>query len=245
MNDRQPFNLGSRIVNNWLFPIQDGYVLVDTGYETGYPAFCRALAQQGLTPGDLSYVFLTHAHDDHAGFLNELLLHSQARVILSPKAVPGLRRGQNAFQGGCAGRLALCFCKLMALVGRGAHRFPPVAPELESRFLAVDDSTRPGLERILAGKIIDTPGHTGCSISLLLDNGLLFCGDAAMNGLPSRKRITIWIEDLSCYVSSWHRIIDLGPALIYPGHGAPFPVSDLARFLPRLTARKLYPLTHP
>ena len=26
-------NAGSRIVNNWIYPIDNGYVLIDTGYE--------------------------------------------------------------------------------------------------------------------------------------------------------------------------------------------------------------------
>lgn len=29
-------NAGSRIVNNWIYPIDKGYVLIDTGYENGF-----------------------------------------------------------------------------------------------------------------------------------------------------------------------------------------------------------------
>lgn len=238
----KPVNLGGRIVNNWLFSAPGGYVLVDTGYEDGFPALCRGLDRRGLSPADLSYVFLTHAHDDHAGFLNQLLHRSGVKAILSPRAADGLKRGRNSFEGGCAGRQALFFCKLMALAGKGEHRFPPVEGAFADRLLFADEASKPALGRILGGRILETPGHTDCSISLLLEDGTLFCGDAAMNGLPSLRRTTIWVGDKAAYRRSWEEIIALEPAGIYPGHGAPFPAADLARYLPSLEGLKLYPL---
>ncbi len=51
-----------------------------------------------------------------------------------------------------------------------------------------------------------TPGHTLDSISLKLGN-IIFCGNAAMNGFPSMKRITIWIEDKKAFQSSWNVLL--------------------------------------
>ena len=56
------------------------------------------------------------------------------------------------------------------------------------------EQNRKQMELLLQGKIIDTSGHTADSISLLLNGGSLFCGDAAMNGLPSLHRITIYLK---------------------------------------------------
>ena len=42
--------------------------------------------------------FLTHAHDDHAGFLNELMnKYPDIKVIVNPASIPVLRKGQNGF----------------------------------------------------------------------------------------------------------------------------------------------------
>jgi glyoxylase-like metal-dependent hydrolase (beta-lactamase superfamily II) len=242
VNYMRILNLGN-ITNCYLLEINDKCLLLDTGYPAGYPSFRKKLNRLGLSPSNIEYIFLTHAHDDHAGFLNELLRDSNAKFILHQNAIEGLRRGQNSFAGFCSGRLALFFCKLMALAGHGEHRFPPVEARFESRFLTVNDETKPALEAELGAKIIETPGHTACSISLMTDGGILFCGDAAMNGIPSLKRATIWMEDREAFCASWKKIIELNPKMLYPGHGRPFPVSDLARFLPKAEKRKLFVLS--
>ena len=67
--------------------------------------------------------------------------------------------------------------------------------EYENRLILISDENIHGLDEILGGKIIRTPGHTADSMSLLLNDGTLFCGDAAMNGFPSVNNVTIWAED--------------------------------------------------
>ena len=83
-------------------------------------------------------MFLTHAHDDHAGFLNEVLAISDAKVILHPGAIERLKIGQNSFEGGCSGRLADFFCKVLKLFGKGDHRFPKIKDEYLSRLITID-----------------------------------------------------------------------------------------------------------
>ena len=113
------YNLKNRIANNYLISLDGGgYVLVDTGYVEGYGNFQQRLGETGVSPNDIRYVFLTHAHDDHAGFLNEVLAITDARVILHPMAIERLLKGQNPFIGGCSSRLAWLFCQILKLFGR-------------------------------------------------------------------------------------------------------------------------------
>lgn len=235
----QIINLGSRVVNAYLIPEKDGYILIDTGYEDGYKNFIRKLNKSGIDPMQIRYVFLTHAHDDHAGFLNDILAISSAEVILHPKAIERLKIGQNSFEGGCSGRLADFFCKFLELFGKGDHRFPSIRDEYLSRLITTDSQEFKDLD--LAFKVVETPGHTTDHIALLKD-GILFCGDAAMNGFPSTKRVTIWIGDLNEFEQSWRKMIDVNPDMIYPAHGKPFPVSDLKKYINSLAKVKLYPL---
>ena len=221
-------NVGSKIVNNLIYPIDNGYVLIDTGYENGFAHLRKKLAKHNIDLHQIRYIFLTHAHDDHAGYLNEILSECPAaQVVMSNRALEVLYRGQNSFHGGCTTKTALCFCTLMKIIGKGKHLFPKLKQEYQYRCIQISDQNRTQVELLLQGKIIDTPGHTADSISLLLNSGSLFCGDAAMNGLPSLHRVTIWVEDKTAFLQSWETIIALSPKKIYPGHGKPFKCDEL------------------
>lgn len=235
-------NLGNVAVNNYLIALPNGYMLVDTGYEKNYKNFLHNLAKRNIPVHDIHYVFLTHAHDDHAGFLNQLLLDNpNSKVILHRNAVEGLRKGQNSFNGGCSNRFALLFCKAMGLVGHGEHKYPSIDKKFEENYIFIGSEQAHQLEQRFAMQFIETPGHTTCSISLLYRHNL-FCGDAAMNGLPSKNKITIWVEDLACYQFSWKKMLDLHPNYIYPGHGKPFRPYKLSANIEKISKRHLFPL---
>ena len=234
------YNLGNRVVNNYLLNLDDsGYILIDTGYSEYYSAFRKRLRKIGVAPLEIKYVFLTHAHDDHDGFLNDVLAISDAKVILHPLAIDRLFRGQNSFKGGYSSRLAWLFGKVLELAGKGEHKYPPLKEEYKNRLITIDSVEFKSLK--LPFQVIETPGHTADHISLFKD-GILFCGDAAMNNFPSIKRTIIWIENLEQYKDSWNKMINLKPKIIYPAHGKPFPARDLERFQKHLDRIRLYPV---
>ena len=237
--DKAIIDLGTRVVNNYLIPSGDGFILIDTGYAGGFAHFQKMLEKHGVRPEEIRYVFLTHAHDDHAGFLNEVLAATGADVLLHPKAVEVLQRGQNSFEGGCSSPLAWLSCQVLALLGHGEHRFPAIREEYLDRLFPIDSERFKTLH--FPCEVLETPGHTADHISLLAGD-VLFCGDAAMNGFPSIGRTTVWIEDLQQYRQSWEAIIDKNPKMLYPAHGKPFQTADLQRYLKTLENRKLYAL---
>ena len=234
------YNLENRIANNYLVGLNEGgFVLIDTGYVEGYANFLQRLKKTDVTPEEIKYIFLTHAHDDHAGFLNQVLAITDAKVILHPKAIERLLKGQNPFIGGCSSRLAWLFCQILKLFGKGEHKYPPIKQEYLNRLITIDSEQFKSL--LLPFEVVETPGHTADHIALLKD-GILFCGDAAMNGFPSIRRVIIWIEDLEQYKQSWEKMIALNLQMIYPSHGKPFPTKDLVKYRSHLDGIKLCPL---
>lgn len=216
------YNAGNRIMNTYLYQINDGYVMIVTGYENSYQKCSSSMKRQGISWDDVRYIFLTHAHDDHAGFLKEILdKHLDIACIISDKAFPVLARGQNSFNGGCSSRLALLFCFIMKILGKGKHLFPAVSEAYANRLISITNDNITEIENILSGKILFTPGHTADSISLKVKD-LIFCGDAAMNGVPSLHRITIWIENKKEFENSWQVLLSENAEYIYPAHGNRF-----------------------
>ena len=225
------FNVGNRIMNTYVYPCADGYIMIDTGYEHSLKDVERKLNQKNIKLSDIQYVFLTHAHDDHAGFLNELLgKNNDMKVITSDKSMPTLKKGQNSFEGGCSTLLAWVFCKFMGSVGKAEHRFPVIEDRYNDRFIEITENNKRELENILQGKILFTPGHTADSISLKVGKDI-FCGDAAMNGFPSVKRLIIWIENIEQFKQSWNVLLNEDIELIYPAHGKPFYKNDLRKYM--------------
>ena len=131
------------------------------------------------------------------------------------------------------------FCQILALFGHGEHRYPPIRDAFLDRLIPI------GSERFRSlgfpYEILETPGHTADHISLLAGDKL-FCGDAAMNGFPSRRRTIIWIENPEQYMKSWDAMVQKAPAVLYPGHGKPFKTSDLRKYRGSLERIRLYPL---
>ena len=237
-------NAGNRIMNTWLYPIEDGFVMIDTGYENSYASVLKKMQKMGITPEKVRYLFLTHAHDDHAGFLEEWMTkHPQTQVIAHEKAIAGLRKGQNRFDGGCSTMLAFLFCQLMVLLGNGDHRYPRLSEEHLAKIITLSEENQAQVEATLNGKILFTPGHTEDSVSLLVD-GNLFCGDAAMDGIPSTHKITIWVEDKVAFEKSWDVVLASGAKKIYPAHGNPFCPCAMRKNKKLIAGLHLRPLKH-
>jgi len=221
-------NIGNRVVNNYLVLTPKGWLAIDTGYAGGFNRYKKGLAEHSIDLSDIKFIFLTHAHDDHAGFLGELLNATHAQLIVHAQSPERLMTGHNQQIGGCSGVLAKIFVEGMSLGGKGKHGFPVIDVRRDATIW--DGTSQPLLEQEIPLRILALPGHTLDSIGLLSEDGELFCGDAAMNGFPSVKRNIIWIENLDNYRNSWNTMIKTNANTIFPSHGKPFSLKDLEKY---------------
>jgi glyoxylase-like metal-dependent hydrolase (beta-lactamase superfamily II) len=221
-------NIGNRTVNNFIIKTSKGYIVVDTGYAGNYNRFCEKLKKHRISFDEIKFIFITHAHDDHVGFLNELIRYTHATLIMHSESPERLLVGHNKYSGGYPNLLAKLFFGIMSLLGKGKHEFPVV--KVDNDTLLWNGKNQFFKEMGIELEIISLPGHTSDSIGLLTNDGLLLCGDASANGFPSIKRIIIWIENLEDYKKSWNRMIESSAKEIYPSHGALFPKKDLIKY---------------
>ena len=51
--------------NCYLISINNGYLLVDTGYQEDKTKFFKEISKHQIELHEIKFIFLTHHHDDH------------------------------------------------------------------------------------------------------------------------------------------------------------------------------------
>jgi glyoxylase-like metal-dependent hydrolase (beta-lactamase superfamily II) len=220
-------NIGNYIVNNYLLETPIGIIGIDTGYPGDFPKYKKRFEK--LFPlSELKFIVLTHHHDDHSGFLNELTEATGARIILHSAAIPLLAAGKNDMPPG-SGYSSLP-AKLFGVLKKDFSFEPVLLPQ--DRIIVVNSEEQQPFEDLnIPLKILHLPGHTSDHIGLFSEEqGIIFCGDAAMNAVISAYRHTIWIDDKAEFGRSWDKMISLNAKKIYPAHGNPFSPNDLIKY---------------
>jgi glyoxylase-like metal-dependent hydrolase (beta-lactamase superfamily II) len=239
----KPFALRLSISTVYLLPCRGGYLQIDTAYPHDYPLYRERLRRAGIDTREVAYLLLTHHHDDHAGFLNDLTQDSPARVVLHREAAGLLKAGTNdrSRGGGYVNRFIRLVAGLkMRLDPRWTLSFPPYLVRPEDILLAGDDDQL--LREIgIPGRILYTPGHCIDHLSVVLDTGEAFCGDAAASFLlwAGTKYCTVFMTDMTAAYQSWQRLLEAGANVIYPAHGSPFPAVKLGQNMGRIPNEKL------
>ena len=87
----EAYNIGNYVVNNYILRTPLGIIAIDTGYPGDEARFLQRF-QKRWPLSELNYIYLTHHHDDHAGFLGALMGRCDAKVILHPAAFAAAQR---------------------------------------------------------------------------------------------------------------------------------------------------------
>ena len=211
--------LTDKHVNTFLVPIEDGWCLVDTGYRQQEKGFWKKLEEKNIAPQSIKYVFLTHHHADHAGYLQSVLEKTGARLISAEANKMRLLAGKNDMQTFISSFPMLILSKIsVAFVGL-TQCFPPVTAE------ALSPADQPLEKYGIKFKILK--GHTDCDVVMQVGEKL-FCGDLFMEGFGAVKHAPMWIKNKFEMVKSWEKILKMpGVKTIYPGHGKPIPIEKI------------------
>jgi hydroxyacylglutathione hydrolase len=235
MPDFHRINLG--ITKCYLLKCLDGYLLIDTGYPTDFGKFVKALAQLDVELSQITYLLLTHHHDDHVGFATRLVKQTGCKIIVHKHAVIPLGRGESEDTMEPVNRCIGLVFSLFRIIHK-EFKYPPVNIGSDDVIISGDDNYL--LKKIgVDGEIIHTPGHSKDSIAVILTDGSAFVGDAAMNFLNfcGIKYRPIFIEDEEKVFQSWEKLTEHGAERIYPAHGNPFSAEELNRYRKKFTGK--------
>jgi len=228
--------LDFEFTNVYLMPINNGYVLIDNAYAHEYERFLQYLNDYNIEITDINYILLTHHHDDHVGFLNQIVeVHQDVRVVLHQKTAQLLRTGLNNQNngGGIVNQRLFALFKIKKwMTPDWDLSFPPYEVREHDVIIERDVYDLSGLLGIDM-KMIVTPGHTSDSVTFIYNDKYAFCGDLASNFLnwAGAHYLTIFNEDTDQVYSSWRKLIGQGVEFLLIAHGKPFGIKNLSNNL--------------
>jgi len=192
--------------NVYLINGQTEMALIDAGVGLEPHRIFENIVAEGLDVEKLKYVFLTHAHADHAGGCRYWKDNFGITVLGSPETAQFVRGGDEA-------GISLGFAKAAGIYPAD-YRFRDCEVGVE---LCEGDVRRVGDCEL---RVLETPGHSMGSLSYLMTAGNrthLFSGDAVFHG--GKILLTnVYDCDLQAYIRSIEKLASLLIDTLLPGH---------------------------
>ena len=177
-----------------------GNLLFDTDWAGTYFRFCRALHHVGVPLRSISYLLISHYHPDHMGIAREISSAGVGLLVMDVQT-EYLHASDSVF------------------AKEKSSRFHPI---IDSDTVTVScERSRSLLSGIgIDGEVVHTPGHSGDSVSLVLDDGTAFVGDLCpLFTVPAYRDKTL--------ENSWNRVLSRGISRIFYGHSNPQQISGI------------------
>ncbi|NTV90017.1 MAG: MBL fold metallo-hydrolase, partial [Clostridiales bacterium] len=204
-----------------------GCIIVETGCYAEKSEYMDILNGLSVKPENVGLIVITHGHWDHFARAAELKEITGAPILCHKNAVKALWEGdpQNYKPRGEEGRN---FVKLIS--GDTPDTIIPVKPDIVLDFESPDESfdLKPyGID----GRIIFTPGHSNCSISIVLDSGDAIVGDMLLTS-PFTGKLCLGLiaEDEALLVESLRTLTSVARTF-FGGHSGPYDVEDVKALL--------------
>jgi glyoxylase-like metal-dependent hydrolase (beta-lactamase superfamily II) len=179
----------------YLIPHKTGAVLVETGPGSTLPILIEKLAVHGYSPGDITHVFLTHIHLDHAGAAGWFASQG-AKVLVHPVGKPHMANPEKLL----ASAKRIYQEKMETLWGD----FLPVPL---ADLVAVND--REIIEiNDLKFTAFHTPGHAEHHISWLFED-VCFTGDVGGVRMPGIFYIRLPMVPPELNIEKWRQSLVL------------------------------------
>jgi len=186
-------------------------VLVDTSMRFEKDAVAKSI--QAVGGRKIDAIFLTHSHTDHvanAQYFSDLF---HCKVYISEKGLANIQQGCCTMPKGTN-----LFSKLI-------QRAEPQIPFYHFTRFQPCPLAEPLNNEVLkyylgeSSELLETPGHSNDSISILLDNNIALVGDAMVNIFGNLY--PPFADDEKAVITSWKALLDTQCELLCPAHGNP------------------------
>lgn len=176
-------------------------LLIDVGMPGTLGEFQHHCKRADVALSDIDYLLCTHYHPDHAGIAQDV-------KQLGPK-------------------LIVCESQVDAIPALSdiVKDDPPYTEIDPSDNVVISrDESRALLATIgIQGEIVETPGHSDDSVTLVLDSGEAFTGDLT-------HPMLLWADETGVLRQSWEKLRVMNVTTVYQAHG-PIP-QQMAHIFP-------------
>jgi len=222
MSDIKVINLG--MVNVYLI-LGDKPILVDTGMKGSKDKILAGIKEQGINPTDIELIILTHDHADHFGSADELAKLTGAEVLVHKIEHECMMKKIDDEV-----KPLKAYARFIMWMGEKLSRKQSDEPEYNADILIEDTFELDAYG--IRGTIIQTPGHTKGSISVLMDNGDVIIGDNLMAMMPWSKPGKPMLAYSTVKIKeSILKLIDLGATHFYLSHGKDYSLEVIQKGL--------------
>ena len=196
-----------------VFLITNGtkHLLIDCGSKRYRRQLVWSLAKLGIIHIDA--LILTHAHFDHAGNSHYIQNRFGASVIVHQDEASFLCNGNSPLPKGTNWLTRFLIDHFGGLTASLVRYQTCMADLIVDETFSLDIYG-------FKGYIIHTPGHSCGSISIIVDDEIVFAGDALFGVFPGSV-FPPYADDEAQLINSWHLLLNTGASLIMPSHGRP------------------------
>jgi endoribonuclease LACTB2 len=184
-----------------------GKLMVDVGWAGSLGRLKAELKSYQVDTREIHNILATHYHPDHGGLVQEVKRDFGAHLIIHECQLAGI-------------------AELGAMYARKGGSYLPVVVDKGDLLLkSASDHNRAALNALgIAGMLVETPGHSDDSVTLVLDSGRAFTGD-----LHPPEYALPGAEEITC--QSWRELVKSGARQFFPSHSDPFGVELIQRQL--------------
>jgi glyoxylase-like metal-dependent hydrolase (beta-lactamase superfamily II) len=179
----------SGVIAAYMIPHSEGVVLIESGPGTTVGTLVNGLESHGYSPGDISDVFLTHIHLDHAGAAG-WLAERGARIHVHPVGAPHMLDPHK-------------------LLGSAERIYGDQMDALWGEFLPVPEDRISILENNqvievsgLQLRAVDTPGHANHHFAYIFED-TCFSGDIGGVRLGESKHLVLPMPPPEFQLEDW------------------------------------------
>jgi glyoxylase-like metal-dependent hydrolase (beta-lactamase superfamily II) len=177
-------------IASYLIRHEDGVVLIESGPGSTLPALQARLSNEGLSPGDVTHVLLTHIHLHHAGAAGWLALQG-AKIYVHPVGAPHLLNPEKLI----ASATRIYGDRMQSLWGE-------IVPVPQNQLIVARDG-----EVIVIGDLefipINTPGHAEHHYAYLFED-ICFSGDVGGVRIPGYQYLRVPMPPPELHIERWH-----------------------------------------